>query len=80
MSYVRKYGGIVYTNITTQTGLNIVSPVLAIIVTTPTKPQLNSKVGFDMKMTLDHHPSTHHHHNHHTNSMSSISQLFLIQF
>ena len=26
------------------------------IVTTPTQPQLNSKVGFDMKMTLDHPP------------------------
>ena len=25
------------------------------IVTTPTQPQLNSKVGFDTKMTLDHH-------------------------
>ena len=28
------------------------------IVIPPTQPQLNSKVGFDMKMTLDHH---HHH-------------------
>ena len=28
------------------------------IVTTPTQPQLNSKAGFDMKMTLDHqHPT-----------------------
>ena len=27
-------------------------------VTTPTQPQLNSKVGCDTKMTLDHH---HHH-------------------
>ena len=26
------------------------------IVTTPTQPQLNSKVGCDTKMTLDHHP------------------------
>ena len=25
------------------------------IVTTPTQPQLNSKVGCDTKMTLDHH-------------------------
>ena len=25
------------------------------IVTTPTQPQLNSKVGFDTKMTFDHH-------------------------
>ena len=24
--------------------------------TTPTQPQLNSKVGFDMQITLDHHP------------------------
>ena len=47
------------------------------IVTTPTQPQLNSKVGFDMKMTLDHHhppPPTH------TNSISVISQLLLTQF
>ena len=29
---------------------------LLTIVTTPTQPQLNSKVGFDMKMTLHHHP------------------------
>ena len=27
-----------------------------VIVTTPTQPQLNSKVGFDTKMTLDHPP------------------------
>ena len=26
------------------------------IVPTPTQPQLNSKVGCDTKMTLDHHP------------------------
>ena len=31
------------------------------IVTTTTQPQLNSKVGFDTKMTLDHHPPTHPH-------------------
>ena len=68
MSYVRKYGGIVYTNITTQTGLNIVSPVLAIIVTTPTKPQLNSKVGLDTKIILD-----HHHHPPHKLNVSNIS-------
>ena len=52
---------------------------LVIIVTTPTQPQFNSKVGFDTKRTLDHHhppppPTTT------TNSMSSISQLFLTQF
>ena len=31
------------------------------IVTTPTRPQLNSKIGFDIKMTLYHHhpPPTH---------------------
>ena len=29
-----------------------------LFVTNPTQPQLNSKVGIDMKMTLDHH---HHH-------------------
>ena len=46
------------------------------IVTTPTQPQFNSKVGVDMKMTLDHHhPPTHC-----TNSMSSIYQLFLTQY
>ena len=51
------------------------------IITTPTQPQLNSIVGFDTKMTLDHHhihpppppPTT-------TNSMSLISQLFLTRF
>ena len=36
------------------------------IVTTSIQPQLNSKVGFDMKMTLHHHqpppPTTTHHH------------------
>ena len=31
---------------------------ISIIVTPPTKPQLNWKVGFDVKMTVDHH---HHH-------------------
>ena len=48
------------------------------IVTTPTQPQLNSKVGCDMKMTLIHHhpPTT----THHTNSMSAISQLLLARF
>ena len=50
------------------------------IVTTPTQPQLNSKVGCDMKMTLIHHhppppPTT----THHKNSMSAISQLLLNQ-
>ena len=51
------------------------------IVTTPTQPQLNSKVGCDTKMTLIHHPpppppttTTH------TNSMSAISQLLLTRF
>ena len=29
-----------------------------LIVTSPTQPQLNSKVGFDTKMTLEHHPPT----------------------
>ena len=52
---------------------------MRVFVTTPTQPQLNSKVGVNMKMTL-------HHHHHYppptttTNSMSSISQLFLTQF
>ena len=41
-------------------------PKLLKIVTTPTQPQLNSKVGCDTKMTLIHHPpppppTTHHH-------------------
>ena len=46
-------------------------------VTTPTQPQLHSKVGCDMKMTLIHHhpPTTTH-----TNSMSAISQLLLTRF
>ena len=49
-------------------------------VTTPTQPQLNSKVGCDTKMTLIHHhhpppPTTTH-----TNSMSAISQLLLTRF
>ena len=30
------------------------------IVTTPTQPQLNSKVGYDMKMNLAHHPPPPH--------------------
>ena len=42
------------------------------IVTTPTQPQLNSKVGCDMKMTNPPTPITHH-----RNSMSAISQLLL---
>ena len=47
------------------------------IVTTPTQPQLNSKVGCDTKMTLIHH---HHPPPTHTNSMSAISQLLLTWF
>ena len=35
------------------------SSYLISIVTTPIQPQLNSKVGFDMKMTLDHPPPPH---------------------
>ena len=52
-----------------------------VVVTTPTQPQLNSKVGCDMKMTLIHHhhppppPTTTH-----TNSMSVISLLLLTRF
>ena len=42
---------------------------------TPTEPQLNSKVGFDTKMTVDPYPPATRHH--YTNSMPSISQLFL---
>ena len=33
----------------------IVAPISIIIVTTPTQPQLNSKVVFDIKMTKHHH-------------------------
>ena len=40
---------------------------ICIFVTTPTQPQLNSKVGFDMKMTL------HHHHHPHKLNVSNIS-------
>ena len=48
------------------------------IVTTPTQPQLNSKVGCDTKMTL-------HHHYHHPppptgNLTSAISRLLPTQF
>ena len=50
---------------------NEMHPVWTLIVTTPTQPKLNSKVGFDMKMTLDHH---------HSNSISLKAQLFLTQF
>ena len=35
--------------------INLISFSNRTIVTTPTQPQLNSKVGFDTKMTLDHH-------------------------
>ena len=38
----------------------VYNPDHLFIVTTPTQPQLNSKVGCDMKMTLHHH----HHHQH----------------
>ena len=34
--------------------IQFVSLCVSIFVTNPTQPQLNSKVGFDMKMTLDH--------------------------
>ena len=40
------------------TNKNVIQNFL-LIVTTPTEPQLNSKVGFDTKMTFNHH---HHHH------------------
>ena len=40
-------------------------PIEKSIVTAPTQPQLNSKVGFDVKMTLDHHPPPHPQHQQH---------------
>ena len=40
------------------------------IVTTPTQPQLNSKVGCDMKITLVHH---HHHHHPHKLNVRNIT-------
>ena len=55
-----------------------------LIVTTPTQPQLNSKVVFDMKMTLDHHhhppppPPTHHHPNRlNVSNISAVTVLIL---
>ena len=50
------------------------------VVTTPTQPQLNSKVGCDMKMTLVHPPPPPPPTTTHTNSKSSLSQLFLTRF
>ena len=46
--------------------------IITDIFTTPTQPQLNSKVGFDIKRTLHHH--------HPTNSMSAISHPLLTRF
>ena len=46
-------------------------PIQKVVVTTPTQPQLNSKVGFDTKMTLDHPP--------HKLNVINI-QLFLTRF
>ena len=43
-------------SIETQSKKIVVVVEVVVIVTTPTYPQLNSKVGFDMKMTLDHPP------------------------
>ena len=42
-------------SIETQSKKIVVVVEVVVIVTTPTYPQLNSKVGFDMKMTLDRH-------------------------
>jgi len=42
-------------------------------VTTPTQPQLNSKVGCDMKMTLVHPPPTTTTTHHHKLNVSNIS-------
>ena len=47
---------------------------MVFFVLTQTQPQRNSKVWFDMKMTLNHPTTTL------TNSMSSTSQLLLTQF
>ena len=50
-------------------------------VTTPTQPPLNSNVGFDMKMTLDHHHhpthTTHYHHKLNVINISAIPDLIL---
>ena len=43
------------------------------IVTTPTQPQLNSKVGFATKMTLDRH--YHHHHKINVINISGVPNL-----
>ena len=43
------------------------------IVITPTQPQLNSKVGCDMKMTLVHPPPHHHHHKLNVSNISAVT-------
>ena len=42
------------------------------IVTTPTQPQFNSKVGFDMKMTLIHQPPTTTHQELNVGNISAV--------
>ena len=53
------------------------------IVTTPTQPQLNSKVGCDMKMTLIHHhpppPPTHHPHKLNVGNISAVTGPILMK-
>ena len=48
------------------------------IVTTPTQPQLNSKVAFDTKITLDHHPPPPHKLN--VINISAVADLILTIF
>ena len=49
-------------------------------VTTPTQPQLNSKVGCDMKMTLIHHPpTTTHPRKLNVSNISAVTGLLLVK-
>ena len=55
-TYLLVFGGIIWSQILFETiYICWIMNVYIYIVTTPTQPQLNSKVGFDMKMTLNHH-------------------------
>ena len=50
------------------------------IVTTSIQPQLNSKVWFDMKMTLHHHhPPTHHPHKLNVSNISAVADPILMK-
>ena len=55
-TYLLVFGGIIWSQILFETiFICWIANVYIHIVTTPTQPQLNSKVVFDMKMTLNHH-------------------------